>query len=49
MCLGGDFNIVRSEEEKIGSGFNYSTMLQFSSFIEEIGCIDFPLTGGKFT
>ena len=48
-CLGSDFNTVRSEEEKIGSGFNYSAMFQFSSFIEKIGCIDFPLTSGKFT
>ena len=48
-CLGGDFNTIRSEEEKTGSGFNYSVMFQFSSFIEEIRCIDFPLIGGKFT
>ena len=48
-CLRGDFNTVRSVEEKIGSGFNYSAMFQFSSFIEEIGCIDLPLTGGKYT
>ncbi|XVF49156.1 hypothetical protein PTKIN_Ptkin03bG0245900 [Pterospermum kingtungense] len=47
--LGGDFNIVRSEEEKIGLGYNVGAMATFSSFIESLGLVDLPLSGGKFT
>ncbi|XVF73335.1 hypothetical protein PTKIN_Ptkin12aG0193100 [Pterospermum kingtungense] len=47
--LGGDFNIIRTEEEKVGVVYNTTAMDNFSSFIESIGCIDLPLSGGKFT
>ncbi|XVF82053.1 hypothetical protein PTKIN_Ptkin16aG0012400 [Pterospermum kingtungense] len=47
--LGGDFNIVQSEEEKIGLSFNLGAMNIFSSFIEAFGFVDLPLSGGKFT
>ena len=49
MVLGGDFNSVRSDEEKIGVVFNYPVMSQFSQFINDIGCMDIPLSGGRFT
>ena len=29
--------------------FNHSVMSQFFQFIEEIGCMDIPLSGGRFT
>ncbi|XVE81889.1 hypothetical protein DITRI_Ditri15bG0102300 [Diplodiscus trichospermus] len=48
-CLGGDFNVVRSSEEKIGVVYNQTAMSQFSNFIENMGLVDMPLTGGKFT
>ncbi|XVF70808.1 hypothetical protein PTKIN_Ptkin11bG0191400 [Pterospermum kingtungense] len=47
--LGGDFNIVRSEEEKIGLTYNMVAMSNFSSFIESVGLVDLPLSGGRFT
>ncbi|XVF57103.1 hypothetical protein PTKIN_Ptkin06aG0176800 [Pterospermum kingtungense] len=43
--IGGDFNVVRREEEKIRLFFNISTLSNFSNFIEELGFIDLPLSG----
>ena len=48
-CLGGDFNSVRCEDEKIGMVLNHSAMSHFSHFIDDIGCMDIPLSDGKFT
>ncbi|XVE94527.1 hypothetical protein REPUB_Repub02eG0016400 [Reevesia pubescens] len=47
--LGGDFNVVRSQEEKIGLRYNLAAMEQFSRFIEDLGLIDIQLQNGKFT
>ncbi|XVE89968.1 hypothetical protein DITRI_Ditri20bG0039100 [Diplodiscus trichospermus] len=48
-CLGGDFNVIRHPEEKIGASFNFAAMSQFSDFIEETGLMDLPLMRGQFT
>ncbi|GKV20736.1 hypothetical protein SLEP1_g30818 [Rubroshorea leprosula] len=48
-CIGGDFNAIRSREEKRGRHFNNTAMRDFNSFIEEAGLEDLPLTGRKFT
>lgn len=47
--LMGDFNVVRSAEEKIGMTLNQAALNVFSDFIENLGLIDLPLVGGKFT
>ena len=47
--LGGDFNVVRNKAEKIGVVHNTSSMSHFSHFINDIGCMDLPMSGGKFT
>ena len=49
MVFGGHFNIVRNMDEKFGVVHNLSTMIHFSQFIDEIGCMDLPLSRGKFT
>lgn len=52
-CLCGDFNSVRSEEERSGvsmnSGPQRREMAEFNRFIEEMGVLDIPLSGRKFT
>ena len=48
-CLGGDFNAVRNKDEKIGVVQNSSSMSHFSLFIDDIGYMDLPMSGGKFT
>ncbi|XVF41900.1 hypothetical protein PTKIN_Ptkin01aG0317600 [Pterospermum kingtungense] len=48
-CLAGDFNIVRSNEEKIGLPVSQQAMDSFSGFIDSLGFIDLPLEGGRFT
>ncbi|XVF39103.1 hypothetical protein PTKIN_Ptkin01aG0008500 [Pterospermum kingtungense] len=48
-CIAGDFNVVRNIEEKVGLSYNRSVMEQFSDFIEDLGLIDLPLSGDKFT
>lgn len=46
--LGGDFNIVRNEEESMGSGNIDRTATSFNAFINDLGLIDLPLIGGKY-
>ncbi|XP_058784565.1 uncharacterized protein LOC131659380 [Vicia villosa] len=50
-CIGGDFNIVTSSEERVGiSKKNYKReMADFIDFIKEIKLVDPPTIGGKFT
>ncbi|XP_058775275.1 uncharacterized protein LOC131649532 [Vicia villosa] len=50
-CLGGDFNMVTSPEERIGiSKKNYKReMDDFKDFIKEMELVDPPTIGGKFT
>ncbi|GMI90230.1 hypothetical protein HRI_002692300 [Hibiscus trionum] len=45
----GDFNIVLNEEEKIVVSFNQSSMRALREFILNIGLVDLPLIGSKFT
>ncbi|GKU91159.1 hypothetical protein SLEP1_g5069 [Rubroshorea leprosula] len=48
-CLGGDFNAVRSVEERAGSNGVSKEMEEFDSFIHDAGLVDLPLTGRKYT
>ncbi|XVF82173.1 hypothetical protein PTKIN_Ptkin16aG0023900 [Pterospermum kingtungense] len=48
-CIGGDFNVIRDESEKIGLSYNAAPMNSFSSFIDNVGLLDLPLHGGMFT
>ncbi|XVF86913.1 hypothetical protein PTKIN_Ptkin18bG0078900 [Pterospermum kingtungense] len=48
-CLGGDFNVVRRAEEKLGANYNYNAMEAFSDFMENQGLVDLPMVGGRFT
>ncbi|GJR55448.1 RNA-directed DNA polymerase, eukaryota [Tanacetum coccineum] len=45
----GDFNKVRSEEERLGSSFNVSGANEFNAFIANSGLIDLHLEGYSFT
>ncbi|GKV01676.1 hypothetical protein SLEP1_g14215 [Rubroshorea leprosula] len=48
-CIAGDFNAIRSREEKKGRCFDEGAMREFSNFICEAGLKDMPLIGRKFT
>nr|GEX10294.1 hypothetical protein [Tanacetum cinerariifolium] len=45
----GDFNEVRSKEERLGSSFNVRGANDFNAFIAESGLIDLHLEGYSFT
>ena len=47
--IGGDFNVVKGMEEKVGVVYNHSVMSDFSNFIEDLGLMDIPLASGRFT
>ncbi|XP_028073202.1 uncharacterized protein LOC114275371 [Camellia sinensis] len=47
--VGGDFNAVRSLEEKVGVSHAIGPTRMFSFFIDEMQLIDLPLQGGGFT
>ncbi|KAK8652909.1 hypothetical protein V6N13_126932 [Hibiscus sabdariffa] len=49
VIIGGDFNVVRTKEEKIGVSFHKKAMREFSGFIETMSLVDIPLVGGRFT
>ncbi|KAK8612419.1 hypothetical protein V6N13_092535 [Hibiscus sabdariffa] len=49
VIIGGDFNVVRTKEEKIGVSFQKKAMREFSGFIETMSLVDIPLVGGRFT
>ncbi|GMJ04145.1 hypothetical protein HRI_004083700 [Hibiscus trionum] len=49
VVLGGDFNIVRRPEEKLGALVQHRAMGDFPDFIEDLGLVDLPLNGGSFT
>ncbi|KAL4383150.1 hypothetical protein GQ457_15G021490 [Hibiscus cannabinus] len=49
VILGGDFNAIRTAEERIGISFLRGSMESFSDFIDELSLIDLPLQGGCFT
>jgi len=51
-CVVGDFNSIRSAEERRGQNYNvnYSSEIQsFNKFIEDSSLVDIPLVGRKFT
>lgn len=50
QLVGGDFNIVRSNGEKIGRLFASSLAVwEFNNFIHEAGMFDIPSTGSKLS
>ena len=48
-CVVGDFNVVRSPEEKASRGRIARSMRCFNNFIDDSGLFDPPLIGGKFS
>ncbi|MCH95720.1 endonuclease/exonuclease/phosphatase family protein [Trifolium medium] len=51
VCVCGDFNAVRCEEERrsLRAGPRASDHIPFNTFIEDNNLLDFPLSGRKFT
>ncbi|KAE8687175.1 hypothetical protein F3Y22_tig00111022pilonHSYRG00184 [Hibiscus syriacus] len=49
VCLGGDFNVVMSQDEKMGGAVNLVTMFAFKDFMSKANLLDLPLVGGRFT
>ncbi|GJU08211.1 RNA-directed DNA polymerase, eukaryota [Tanacetum coccineum] len=47
--LMGDFNVVRAQDERLGSIFNTSLANDFNEFILDTELIDLPLGGYQFT
>lgn len=48
-CVSGDFNVVRSVEEKMGANSVVASMRVFFSFIDDLELVDLPLQGGGYT
>ncbi|KAJ9560001.1 hypothetical protein OSB04_005161 [Centaurea solstitialis] len=48
-CLFGDFNEVRTEDERLNSSCNQRGMFEFNRFIEEGGLLDVPLISKRYT
>ncbi|PNY13834.1 cysteine-rich receptor-like protein kinase [Trifolium pratense] len=48
-CVCGDFNSIRSEEERKGRGGRVVNFSPFNSFIEDAALSDLPLCGRRFT
>ncbi|GMI87504.1 hypothetical protein HRI_002419700 [Hibiscus trionum] len=49
VILGGDFNMMVSDEEKIGSVCNSGSINTFVHFIQHNMLIDLPMEGSRFT
>ncbi|KAJ0874585.1 putative RNA-directed DNA polymerase [Helianthus annuus] len=47
--LFGDFNEVRSADERVNSRFDSGAAEEFNGFISRLGLLEYPMTGGKFT
>lgn len=47
--LGGDFNAVKSREERVGKHNDSRSIFDFSSFIRDLNLIDLQMGGRKFT
>ncbi|GJX57909.1 hypothetical protein Tco_0289299 [Tanacetum coccineum] len=47
--LFGDFNIVRSQDERLGSFFDVIEANPFNDFIARVGVFDVPIGGKRFT
>ena len=48
-CLGGDFNVLRSSDERNREGRWSGAMKRFSQVIDDLVLKDLPLKGGHFT
>ncbi|XVF04627.1 hypothetical protein REPUB_Repub05bG0100600 [Reevesia pubescens] len=48
-CIGGDFNIVRNMDSKLGLAGNSTAMDLFSNFITNGELLDLPTVGGLYT
>ncbi|KAL4318837.1 hypothetical protein GQ457_18G015900 [Hibiscus cannabinus] len=49
IIVGGDFNVVRNVEERVGICLKKGEMQVFSEFIDSLCLIDLPASGGPFT
>ncbi|KAK3184465.1 hypothetical protein Dsin_031751 [Dipteronia sinensis] len=49
VSKGGDFNTVMDQSERIGEGCDMGSIRRFSSFVHQMGTIDIPLQGSRFT
>ncbi|XP_039014810.1 uncharacterized protein LOC120144932 [Hibiscus syriacus] len=49
VILGGDFNTVKNESERVGVSFHQRSMSNFVDFISNGNLIDLPMSGGSFT
>jgi len=51
VCVCGDFNVVRCEEERrsVRQGFRSFDHFPFTQFIEDYRLVDLPLCGQNFT
>jgi hypothetical protein len=47
--LMGDFNLIRSPQDRNKAGGNINEMLLFNEAISNLGLVDIPLKGRKFT
>ncbi|XP_022030273.1 uncharacterized protein LOC110931174 [Helianthus annuus] len=45
----GDFNEVRSEDERVNSRFDRGSSEAFNGFISSVGLMEYSMCGGKFT
>ena len=48
-CIGGDFNVVRSVQEKFNSNRTTRSMKLFDELVRELNLKDPPLRNGQFT
>ncbi|CAL1380139.1 unnamed protein product [Linum trigynum] len=49
VCLAGDFNLVRSHDDYLGSRRSAKLMEEFNSFIDVNALLELPLGGSSFT
>ncbi|KAL4278976.1 hypothetical protein GQ457_03G033020 [Hibiscus cannabinus] len=49
VIIGGDFNTVKSSEEKLGGEANFQATNDFLEFIQKNNLVDLPLAGSKYT
>ncbi|KAL4366199.1 hypothetical protein GQ457_05G012670 [Hibiscus cannabinus] len=49
VIIGGDFNVIKDKEEKMGGRFIAHHSMALVEFIQRNNLIDLPLAGGKFT